>query len=99
MLALCNQAQTGQVSIIELKAVVKNDNLMLQLFGTPDQDSALAELQSVVLDRKEEYKAFVQQQTLLKYLIRYLDPKIAGIYCIFALLGTYRLYTHTVLLA
>ena len=85
VLALCGRAQTGQVSINELKEIRKNDNLMLQLFdasSTPDRDKklgALAALQSVVKDRKEEYDTFSIHRKVLKYLIRFLDPKIAGI--------------------
>ena len=85
---MCDRAQTGQVSVNELREISKNDNLMVQLYDaslTLDRDKklgALTALQSVVRDRKEEYKAFVQQQTVLKYLVRFLDPKIAGIFVV-----------------
>ena len=87
VLALCGRAQTAQVSINELKMIGKNDEQMIQLFdacSTVDQDKklgALTALQSVIKDRKAEYTMFIQYQTVLKYLFRYLDPKIAGTYC------------------
>ena len=83
---MCDRARSGQVSINELKEVDKNDNLMVQLYDASlnlDRDKklgALAALQSVVRDRKEEYTAFIQQQMVLKHLVRFLDPKIAGIF-------------------
>ena len=83
---MCDRAQSGQVTVNELKEISKNDNLMLQLFvasSAPGQGKklgAFASLQAVVKDRKEEYTAFVQRQLLLKYLVRFLDPKIAGIF-------------------
>ena len=83
---MCSRAETGQVSINELKEICNKDDLVLQLFdasSTHDRDrklGAVAALKSVVKERKKEYSAFMQHQKVLKYLVRFLDPKIAGIF-------------------
>ena len=82
VLALCERARIGQVSINELE-VIGNANQIIQLFqasSTIDKEKlvVLTALKSVVEDRNQEYNIFLQHHTRLKHLFRHIAIKVEG---------------------
>ena len=82
--ALCERARTGQVSINELKVIRTNLNQIVELFqasSTSEEGKkliAVTALKSAVKDRKEEYDAFLQYQSMLKHVCRHIALNISG---------------------
>ena len=82
--SLCERFKTGEVSVNELKIAGKNTNQILHLFeassGTDRDKNVVTStaLQSVVEDRKLEFDIFLQHQTRLLYLCRYIAPQVTG---------------------
>lgn len=84
VLALCERAQTGQVSVNELKLFSTNVNQIVELFQASSAIEreqkliALTALRSAVKDRMDEYDTFLRYQTMLKHLCRHIALKVSG---------------------
>lgn len=85
ILALCERACNGQVSVNELKVIETNLNRTVELFqaclsekGKELIDSEVTQLISAIKDRKEEYDTFLHYQSMLKQLSQHISLNISG---------------------
>lgn len=84
ILALCERAHGGKVSVNELNIIGTNLNQILELFQASSSIEkeqkfiALTELEAVIKDRREECDTFLYYQTILKHLCRHIALKDSG---------------------